>query len=1202
MFRSSSTVLHLARIVQIAVLAHAAVALGLVPSTARAATTLPSGFTTSQFVSGLARPYQMGFAPDGRVFVSQQGGKLRVVKNGALLATPFVTVPVDTAGDRGLIGVAFDPSFAVDPWVYVYYTATTPTIHNRVSRFRALGDVAVAGSEQVLMDFETLGTSTTHNGGSLNFGPDGKLYITTGENAQQGGTLAQSMTSLLGKALRINRDGTIPEDNPFYATATGNYRAIFSLGLRNPFTSAIQPGTGRWFINDVGAGTWEEINDAAAGKNYGWPNTEGQTSDPRFTSPLFAYNHGWTDTTGCAISGGTFYNPATPQFPAGYVGDYFFADYCTGWIRRFDPADGSVTPYASGVEGPVDMDIGADGNLYYLTRSMETGNPGAIYKVQYSPKPAIETQPSDATIALGESATFSVTASGEEPLSYQWQRDGADIAGATSSGYTLSGAGAGDDGARFRVVVSNGAGTVTSSEATLTVSSNARPQAVILTPQDGTKYNAGSSISFTASATDAEDGTLPASAYAWELIFHHHTHTHPGPNVEAGPTGDGRSGSMTIADEGETDTDVYYEISLTVTDSDGATRTVSRNVTPNVSTVSIQSTPTSADDGLVVTVDGQPFHTPYSTPSVVGMKRVIGAVTPQVMGSDSYEFTEWSDGGAATHEIVTGGSDATFTAAFRSVGDIVAPETTIDSGPTMTRDATPDFAFSSGEAGSTFECAVDSGSFGACASPTTLATLADGQHVFAVRATDPAGNVDATPATKTFTVDTLGPQVAVTSPTLNQIVSGTINFAATATDTVGVTGVKWYIDEVEVASDYNGAPWTKTWNTTAVADGSHKVFAKARDAAGNWTTSAKFNFTIRNTVYSGLDTIIDSAPALTNDATPDFLFSATQPEATFECQIDNGSFEACTSPKTLPAQTDGSHTFSVRALASGAVDSTPASQAFTVDTTKPAVSVSSPVAGSTVAGVITLGANATDASAVTGAKWFLDAIEVASDYDGAPWSRSLDTNSLTDGSHKLYAKARDAAGNWGSSATITFSVRNTPLPALDTTIDSGPGLTNDSTPDFSFSATRPGATFECKVDGGSYAPCTSPFTLPAQTDGGHVLSVRATEAGETDATPATHDFTVDTTRPAVSLTAPAAAAIVSGSVTLSASATDGSGVTAMKWYVDGVEVVSDYDGAPWSRLWSSGTVTNGTHKMFAKARDAAGNWGTSKTISFTVSN
>ena len=182
----------------------------------------------------------MQFAPDGRLFVAEQGGRLRVIKDGVLLPTPFLTLTVSSVGERGLLGVAFDPAFATNRFVYVYYTATTPAIHNRISRFTANGDVAVAGSEIVLLDLNNLSGATNHNGGALAFGGDGKLYVAVGENAN--GANAQSFDNLLGKMLRLNSDGSIPTDNPFFGTATGNNRAIYSLGLRNPFTFAFSPG------------------------------------------------------------------------------------------------------------------------------------------------------------------------------------------------------------------------------------------------------------------------------------------------------------------------------------------------------------------------------------------------------------------------------------------------------------------------------------------------------------------------------------------------------------------------------------------------------------------------------------------------------------------------------------------------------------------------------------------------------------------------------------------------------------------------------------------------------------------------------------------------------------------------------------------------------------------------------------------------
>src|SRR5688572_15611876 len=282
--------------------------------------TLPAGFVEAQFGSTLGgAPTAMAFAPDGRLFVCLQGGQLRVIKNGALLATPFVSLSVNSSGERGLLGIAFDPDFATNQFVYLYYTTNTAPIHNRISRFTATGDVAAANSEVVIMDLDNLSSATNHNGGAIHFGPDGKLYAAVGENANSAN--AQILSNRLGKMLRINSDGTIPTDNPFFNSATGANRSIWALGLRNPFTFGFQPGTGRMFINDVGQSTWEEINDGIAGSNYGWPSCEGSCSpaNPNFRDPIFQYSSS-SSTSECAIVGGAFYNPAINQFPASYLG------------------------------------------------------------------------------------------------------------------------------------------------------------------------------------------------------------------------------------------------------------------------------------------------------------------------------------------------------------------------------------------------------------------------------------------------------------------------------------------------------------------------------------------------------------------------------------------------------------------------------------------------------------------------------------------------------------------------------------------------------------------------------------------------------------------------------------------------------------------------------------------------------------------
>lgn len=373
--------------------------------------TVPTGFTDAVVVNGLSNPTAMALAPDGRIFVCQQGGALRVIKNGALLATPFLTVTVDSAGERGLLGIAFDPNFVSNQLVYVYYTATTPAIHNRISRFTASGDVALAGSEVVVMDLPNLSTATNHNGGALHFGPDGNLYVAVGDNAN--GANAQTLSTRLGKLLRITSTGAIPADNPFFNQATGDNRAVWVLGVRNPFTFSFQSGTTRMFINDVGENTWEEINDGIAGSNYGWPTCEGFCNPPNanFRDPIFAYAN---DATTCAITGGAFYNPQINQFPANFVGSYFFADFCGGWIRRLDPANGNaVTDFATGISSPVDLKVSPDGFLYYLARgSGSVGRIGFATTGDTTPPTVSITSPANgATVARKGTVTISATAS-----------------------------------------------------------------------------------------------------------------------------------------------------------------------------------------------------------------------------------------------------------------------------------------------------------------------------------------------------------------------------------------------------------------------------------------------------------------------------------------------------------------------------------------------------------------------------------------------------------------------------------------------------------------------------------------------------------------------------------------------------------------------------------------------------------------------
>ena len=367
----------------------------LLEQPASGAGALPAGFTQSRVVDGLQGPTTMAFAPDGRLFVAEQKGVLRVVENGQTQPTPFLDVSgkVDSSGERGLLGVAFDPDFAANSYVYVYYTqeavGSTPA-HNRVARFIAVGDGVVAGSEKLILRLNNLSSNVNHNGGAMRFGKDGKLYIAVGENADR--PAAQSFTSLKGKMLRINKDGSIPTDNPYFGASSvvGKNKAIWTRGLRNPYTFDVNPSTGLTYINDVGNATWEEINQGVPKANFGWPEYEGPENDPKYSPPRYAYKHGFTATTGCAITGGAFYVPpasAQFKFPDHYIGDYLFADFCTGWIRKLDPATKTVTNFkGTSDERPVDLKVSPDGDLYFLSRARGADGSvdnGSVQKISY---------------------------------------------------------------------------------------------------------------------------------------------------------------------------------------------------------------------------------------------------------------------------------------------------------------------------------------------------------------------------------------------------------------------------------------------------------------------------------------------------------------------------------------------------------------------------------------------------------------------------------------------------------------------------------------------------------------------------------------------------------------------------------------------------------------------------------------------------
>ena len=336
---------------------------------------LPAGFSKNEsWVTGLSQPATFAQAPDGRIFVCEKGGRLRVIKNGALLPTPFHQFTVDNTGERGLIGLAFHPDFASNGYVYAHYTATTPTKHNRISRLVANGDVST-GAETAIVDLPTLSNALIHNGGAIHFGPDGKLYAAVGDNECGHQRAEPGRWSRQDAALQRRRHH--PDRQPVLrladrARAGGvGVRPSQSVHLRFPTRHRSHAHQRR---RTEYAGRRSTVG--VAGANYGWPGSEGPVRvTAGITAPLFTYSHYVANPPGSgpggflvgeSIIGGAFY-PANGNFPAGYRNSYFFADFVNRWVRRLDTVnEGDAYGFASIDDYPVSVLAGVDGALYVL--------------------------------------------------------------------------------------------------------------------------------------------------------------------------------------------------------------------------------------------------------------------------------------------------------------------------------------------------------------------------------------------------------------------------------------------------------------------------------------------------------------------------------------------------------------------------------------------------------------------------------------------------------------------------------------------------------------------------------------------------------------------------------------------------------------------------------------------------------------------
>ena len=674
----------------------AAVLLSVSADVRAVAATLPPGFT-DELVATIPAPTALAFTPDGRLLVTTQPGQLRVVKGGSLLPTLALDLAprLCSNSERGLLGIAVDPSFTTTRQIFLYYTwnkfnscatnsSTAPV--NRVSRFVLGDDDRVDPASELILIDNIHSFGGNHNAGDLQVGKDGNLYVSVGDGGcdYAGGGCAgandasRDRNVLLGKVLRITRDGAIPAGNPFTgagtarcsttgSTAAGQIcQETYAWGLRNPFRIAFDPNAAgtRFYVNDVGQEVWEEIDEGTAGADYGWnvregPCATGSTTNcgappAGLTNPIYAYDHG----SGCtSITGGAFVPGGV--WPAEFSGKYLFADYVCGAIFRLDPSPTggfTRTAFVTGLGGSsaVHLRFGpspSGQSLYYTTYAAG----GQVRRISSTGTPTASIAASPLSGPSPLAVTFDGSGSTDpngDTLTYLWAfGDGAvSQTSAPTTGHTYAA-----NGTYTASLTVRDPGGLTSSPATAVIRvGNSPPQPTITSPATGSSFAVGQTITLSGSATDAEDGSLPASALRWEVLRHHNgTHTHPwffgtgtGLTFSAPPPED-------LSSTGSTN---FIEIRLTVTDSGGLSATASRTVQPSRVPITLATTPS----GLNVQVNGQTLRARTTITSWQGWLLNLNAPSPQ--GKDT--FLSWSDGGAQAHSITTPAAATTYTARF----------------------------------------------------------------------------------------------------------------------------------------------------------------------------------------------------------------------------------------------------------------------------------------------------------------------------------------------------------------------------------------------------------------------------------------------------------------------------------------------------------------------------------------------------------
>ena len=671
------------------------------PQPTAAAPTINSADIVDEYVAGgnWSESVSADFLPDGRLLTIAKSGSVYLVNPTTSTSTSLFTLPgVLSVGESGLLDVAVDPNFATNNFFYLYWSELA-TRRVRVDRFtlNASGATTLASRTPIWINpGPTMATGNDyHIGGSLNFGPDGFLYLSTGDN--QSGANSQIMTNVFGKVLRFASDGTVPTTNPFYDGPGPNLDEIYAIGIRNGFRSSFDRSTGEYWMGEVGGNNaptaYEEIDLIQPGGNYGWPSCEGPLGPPKngatcpsgITGPLFSYSH--DAGGGCclnrSITGGEVYRGTA--YPSSFVGTYVYADYAVQtfyWLERNGstatsgelkvPSLANGTPVWIGVS-PIDgaiywMHYGfGDGQLRRLRYTGTVTHPPTITQAAATPTAG----PAPLAVTFSAAAT---DADGDA-VSYHW--DFGDGTSANTANPTKTYTDPGPYAAQLSVTANGD----TTTAAPIAIQVGERPTAAITAPTV-TTFRAGDTIVIEGSATDPDDGTLPASALSWNIVFRHDDHTHP---VSSGT---GASITLPVPQtsghswEGATG----YRITLTATDSDGLTDTEVLDLDPIKTAINI-----TANAPVNITIDGITEPLPSVLDTAVGAEHVISAPAEVCVAGVLRTFASWSSGAPRTHTLTAVANHPALSATYSSggaCGPVLYRAVNLN-GPALVIDGTP---------------------------------------------------------------------------------------------------------------------------------------------------------------------------------------------------------------------------------------------------------------------------------------------------------------------------------------------------------------------------------------------------------------------------------------------------------------------------------------------------------------------------------